>query len=346
MWQRLHRRMGGTEYPRDSNKTEKDLVAGIRMLLGYGANVDMKDALLDTPLNRISNRGNELRGIGFSVFKALLDAGSLVDAKNKYGYTALHNVMIGTRTDERGAAGPLPAAKQLLLAGADPDATNDKGETPLEVLAGRKTRWEDEEKFEKAVEDLKKEIDACKQAETCPPKNQKPRSYTSSPLPEMRHVFAGCIAHELQPTQPCDREGLPGKPSAGVHFGKCTPSLSGPVAFRAKQCYESCAYTDPTDGYLKSEKDVPVAFVVHETSCICSMRIPEVIYPANDAIDCSGNMRMDALYSITKSTKLSSEFTSRYPSDPQPVEAAPEDAATGSHVSALLPFAILATFLA
>ncbi|KAH9003818.1 ankyrin repeat-containing domain protein [Lactarius hatsudake] len=90
-----------------------------RVLIDHGANVDAKNDEGETPLYLAS-------GSRYHVAHLLLKRGAEVNARTKNKATPLHSAA----TDRYG-----PEIVQMLLGhGADPDAKNDKGETPL-ILA-------------------------------------------------------------------------------------------------------------------------------------------------------------------------------------------------------------------
>lgn len=85
----------------------------------------------------VSNRYGEplifwLPAGDLDVLALLLDAGADVNARNDYGFTLLHQVARFWRGD---TAYSLPAARALLQAGADPDASGRGERTPLHAVA-------------------------------------------------------------------------------------------------------------------------------------------------------------------------------------------------------------------
>ena len=91
-----------------------------KLLLEAGANPNMRNLLLDTPLHYAARYDNK------DAIKFLLKAGADPSKKDSFGYTPLHNAAEYGNKD---------AVKVLLEVGEDPNKTNKTGTTPLHRAA-------------------------------------------------------------------------------------------------------------------------------------------------------------------------------------------------------------------
>jgi len=97
----------------------------IRLLLGRGAQVDARDKWGCTALTTAAYYGDP------DVMRALIAGGADVNASGESGWTALMNAA---------EAGHLKAVKLLLDHGADQSARNDRGRTALSIAIGKHHR--------------------------------------------------------------------------------------------------------------------------------------------------------------------------------------------------------------
>uniref|UniRef100_A0AAG5D9K0 MYND-type domain-containing protein n=1 Tax=Anopheles atroparvus TaxID=41427 RepID=A0AAG5D9K0_ANOAO len=104
------------------NRIAKNENSELRLLLSqYKSNVDFVDENGMTPLQHASYKGNK------EAVQLLLDQGADVNSgKHEYNYTALHFGAL---------SGNAEVCLKLLLAGADPKATNSVGRTPAQMAA-------------------------------------------------------------------------------------------------------------------------------------------------------------------------------------------------------------------
>ena len=99
----------------------------VKLLLAKGAQVESTDAAGRTPLHYACGAGslNWAQGIGYpDVAQLLLANGSLVNYPDKYGWTSLHFAV---------SQGNKAMVDFLLAKGADLNATNERGHTPLSL---------------------------------------------------------------------------------------------------------------------------------------------------------------------------------------------------------------------
>jgi ankyrin repeat protein len=99
-----------------------------RLLLEHGVDVNIHDKNHRTPLGAASFHGN------LEIARVLLDHGATADAKDDYGWTALHLVsQYQGATEERG----LGVARLLLERGADAQVPDINHVTPLDLASRR-----------------------------------------------------------------------------------------------------------------------------------------------------------------------------------------------------------------
>jgi len=131
----------------------------LSLLLEAGADVDMKFCLpagtppRDNWLNALhfccgSNR------TGAETVKLLLDAGADPNSKDPYGYTPLHEIIIGLGRERVGVDEAVKIVELLLEAGADPHVLDTFGRTPL-VIAGDVLKAGDQEMIDLLREAMK-----------------------------------------------------------------------------------------------------------------------------------------------------------------------------------------------
>ena len=123
--------------------------AMLSLLLEAGADVDMKICIrAGTP-----PRDNWLNALHFcccstrpsaETVKLLLDAGVDPNSKDPYGYTPLHEIIIGLGRERVGVDEAVKIVKLLREAGADPHVLDGLGRTPL-VTAGAVLKAGDQE---------------------------------------------------------------------------------------------------------------------------------------------------------------------------------------------------------
>ncbi len=110
----------------------------VQLLLRNGTDCNAKDTNGNTPLHEAMNIDSE------RILNALLKAGAKVDKKNAHGQTPLHMVIINTdhsaaaRTDPKAITKrqhALQVLRLLLSNGADANAIDAQGDTPLDRLA-------------------------------------------------------------------------------------------------------------------------------------------------------------------------------------------------------------------
>src|SRR6266702_3429014 len=100
-------------------------IPGLQLLLDYGANPDAENDEGETPLNLVSRGyGPEQDCVGIA--RLLLECGVDVNARKKNKTTPLHSAA---------SEGRLKTAEVLLDHGANADAENDEGETPLKLVS-------------------------------------------------------------------------------------------------------------------------------------------------------------------------------------------------------------------
>lgn len=98
----------------------------VRLLLELGADVNAKDDVGNTPLHRaVSEQFHDQHLEKTSeIVELLIASGASVHAGSKFDWTPLHYAASGE------------AARILLQHGADPNATHDRGESPMHRAAG------------------------------------------------------------------------------------------------------------------------------------------------------------------------------------------------------------------
>ena len=117
------------------------------MAIERGANVNARDEVQATPLHYAAEHAN------VSIARMLIESGADMDARNRWGSTPLHSVApVQSRSVVPGASFAahdhrypeedyIQVARMLVERGADVNARNDDGETPLQRAAN--TDWPD-----------------------------------------------------------------------------------------------------------------------------------------------------------------------------------------------------------
>lgn len=101
-------------------------LAALAALAKAGADLDARDAGGETALHKVASGGWMEEAELARRARALMELGASVEAPDALGATALHRAC---------AAGRLACAQALLAAGANPNASNKQGSTPLMLLA-------------------------------------------------------------------------------------------------------------------------------------------------------------------------------------------------------------------
>lgn len=94
---------------------------GVRLLLQYGAKVNVKAKYVGTPLMLAASKGYQ------NIVKMLLDAGANVNLENKDGETALHKALYAKAKKNK-----IAIVKDLLDAGANPNIKDKDGDFMLD----------------------------------------------------------------------------------------------------------------------------------------------------------------------------------------------------------------------
>ena len=93
----------------------------VKILVEAGANVQARNNIGDTPLNRAAaHNGNPV------VVKVLLEAGADIEAQSEDGWTPLHDSAVFNKTPT--------VVTALLDAGANPKAETNEGKTAFDLM--------------------------------------------------------------------------------------------------------------------------------------------------------------------------------------------------------------------
>lgn len=109
--------------------SDRGIIKNIKLLLEYGANVNIKDSYGTTPLHLTSLYGHT------EATKLLIDNGAYVNAQDNLGNTPLHEVAIGDRRSN------VETIIYLIEHGANKNIRNNNGKTAYDI-AKEKNRFD------------------------------------------------------------------------------------------------------------------------------------------------------------------------------------------------------------
>ncbi|KAH9969677.1 ankyrin repeat protein [Russula dissimulans] len=106
-----------------------------RMLLKHDADINARDNWGRVPLHRVANPNTDDHQL--DVMQLLLDQGTDVNIQDNVGSTPLHHSSRWHKGIWFSSGGTVEGSRLLLRHGANIDAENDEGKTPLRVALER-----------------------------------------------------------------------------------------------------------------------------------------------------------------------------------------------------------------